>query len=120
MSKHWKRVRKSFRCSENRADFFAVIFVFLSYPLKNLSEQSEQNTETSMNACFPCSDIFKKRSDKPHFVPTIWGNSGVLCSDSRLIFRDLRQVLMRKYGAEVILLPPYRCGKKVYWPEVEK
>lgn len=26
-----------------------------------------------MDACFKCFDIFKKRSDKPRFVPTISG-----------------------------------------------
>jgi hypothetical protein len=44
--------------------------------LSEQSEQSEQNPENLMNACFLCSDIFKKRSDKLRFVPTIWGNSG--------------------------------------------
>jgi len=78
MSKHWKRERKSFRYSGNRFNFPSVLFEFISYPPKNLSEQSEQNHETLMNTCSPCSNIFKKCSDKARFVPTFWGNYGFL------------------------------------------
>lgn len=75
-----------------------------------MSEQSEQNIKTRMNACFTCSDFFKKRSDKPPFVPTFWGNSRFLASIFALHFETLHEVLKRKCRAEMFLLPPIPGG----------